>query len=136
LNVNSGANVANAVTITTGTIGNTAGAGTVSEGGGPNNSNANLTSTTGTGLTVSGVIDDAAGTNSLTTTGPITLSNANTYDGGTTISSVTLTLSNSTAAGTFPYAALFRSLNVNSGANVGNAVTITTGTIGNTAAAG
>ncbi len=100
LNINNGATLDNAVTITSGTIGNTAGAGTLATGGVTLNGAANLSST-GAGLTVSAVIANGTGT-TVTKTGAstVTLSGANTYTGLTTVSAGTLSAANATALGT------------------------------------
>ena len=92
LNIDNGAALANAVTITTGTIGNTVGAGTLETGGVTLGGAANLSST-GDGLTVSAVITDGAGTTvTKTGTGTVTISGNNTYTGLTTVSAGTLNL--------------------------------------------
>src|SRR5258706_4762943 len=83
--------------------------------------------------TYAGVI---SGTGSVTkqNTGNLTFSGTNSYGGGTSITGGALTVSGATAAagsGTIDIDA--NTLNINNGAALTNALTITTGTIGNTA---
>ena len=99
LNINGGANVANNVRYVSGTIGNTAGAGTLSGNVALDGPSARFSSTgSGTGLKVSGRIDDGPWGYSVATIGDITFSGANTYDGGTSVTG-SLTLTNASAAG-------------------------------------
>ncbi len=104
LDVTGGANLPNTVSIDGGTIANSAGTGTVSAGGVLLQGNAVLSSTAG-GLTISATIDDGTNTFELTKTGAgtVTLSGANTFGGGVTISAGSLALSGGAAiADTLP----------------------------------
>ncbi len=94
--------------------GNTAGSGiTVAAGSGAHTIASNVTlgaSQTWTNnstnpLTVSGVISDGGNGYTLTTAGPITLSGANTYSGGTVINSGVLNINADAALGTAPASA-------------------------------
>ena len=101
LDIINSATVTNAVTINGGTIANSAGSGTKSTGVITLGGNSTLNSA-GTGLTVSSVITDGASSFSVTKQGAstVTLSAANTYDGGTTINAGTVNANNAAALGT------------------------------------
>ena len=129
LNINSGASVANAITIGSGgTIGNTAGIGTLAAGSTITFSagNISLASASGGELVVNRVLDDGGNTRQITATGGgiVTLAGANSYDGGTNVAAnTTLRLTNDSGAGSATIALGANTLDIASGANVTNTVT-------------
>ncbi|MEX2360504.1 MAG: autotransporter-associated beta strand repeat-containing protein, partial [Gammaproteobacteria bacterium] len=102
LNANDGASIANAITVNGGTLGNTAGAGTIATGGVTLLGDSNLSATGLGGLTISAIITDGASAFGLATsgTGTITLSTSNTYDGLTDINGGTVVVQDATGLGT------------------------------------
>ncbi|WP_201494875.1 YDG domain-containing protein [Rubrivivax sp. A210] len=139
LQIDNGAVVGNTVVLAGGTIGNSAGFGTLS-GAIALAGNANLAGVAaggGGGLTVTGVIGEVSAPRSLTTTGTVTFTGNNTYTGGTTVAGGTLSLSGvgaSAGSGTIDVGA--SALALNNGATASNAVTVSNGVIANVAGPG
>ncbi len=135
--LNDGATVASAITLGSGAVSNSSGTGTITSAGSLQLGANGTLASSGTGLVVNGVISETGGARTLTTSGLVTLGNDNTYTGGTTVNSGTLTISGAGAdAGSGGIVVGGNRLVVNSGAMPANAVSLGGGTIGNTAGAG
>ncbi len=140
LDLRNGASSAGAVTVTTGSITNSAGSGRLA-GGLALGGDAQLAVTgTGTGLTVAGVVSETLAGRRLTTSGAVTLANANTYSGGTTVAGGTLAIDGSSVAGANAGSGAItlgaHTLDLRNGASSSTAVVVTTGSITNSAGSG
>ncbi len=135
LDIDNGATVGNSILLAGGTIGNAQGSGTLA-GSVTLTAPGSALISVGTGLTVNGQISGAFDLSAIG--GNVTLAGSNVYTGGTTVTAGTLSVSgvNAFMGSGIVSVSAGAQFNVDNGANLGNAVAVSAGTLGNSVGTG